>query len=153
MKKEYRLTKEGVAELEEELGLLDSKKPEIAEKIKAAREQGDLSENAEYAAAKDELQRTEARISEIEHILRNVEIIKGTNHPTSVRIGTRVELKTDQSTKIDYHIVGSVEADPLEQKISDESPIGRSLMGKRVGDSVQVSTPSGIQKYKIVSIS
>lgn len=152
MRKEYRLTREGVSELQDELDQLMATKPEIAEKIRLAREQGDLTENAEYQISKDELSRVETRISEIEHILANVEVISESKKAASVSIGTKVELKNG-GKPVSYTIVGSVEADPLELKISDESPIGRALMGKKVGDKAEINTPHGTTTYTITSIS
>lgn len=152
MKREFRLTKEGVQELETELEELNAQKPEIAEKIRLAREQGDLTENAEYQISKDELSRVETRIAEIQHILKNVELITGSRKGNSVKIGTTVQLK-DGGQSLTYTIVGSVEADPLAKKISDESPIGRALLGKKVGDKVDIKTPNGNHTYSITSIS
>lgn len=152
MKREFRLTKEGVQELETELASLAAQKPEIAEKIRLAREQGDLTENAEYQISKDELTRVETRIAEIQHILKNVELITSLRKGNSVKIGTTVQLK-DGGQSLTYTIVGSVEADPLAKKISDESPIGRAVLGKKVGDKVDIKTPNGNHTYSITSIS
>lgn len=153
MKKEFRLTAEGVGELEEELATLNAQKPLIADKIRLAREQGDLTENAEYQISKDELSRVETRISEIEHILQNVELIKGSSKVDSVRMGAKVSLKEQGGHTVDYFIVGTVEADPVGKKISDESPIGRALMGKKVGDQAEIQAPNGKLVYTITAIS
>jgi transcription elongation factor GreA len=152
MKKEFHLTDEGIAELKRELDQLNAEKPVIADKIRLAREQGDLAENAEYQIAKEELSRVETRTAEIKRILQNVELIDGSSRQADkVRIGTTVTLKSG-SEKVSYTIVGSVEADPLEKKISDVSPIGKALMGNKVGDSAEITTPAGTVSYKIVSI-
>lgn len=151
MKKLYRLTKEGVEELNSELEALIGKRTEIAEAIKTARELGDLAENAEYQSARAEQERDEARISEIEAILLNVEIIKKPKGDSKVQLGSRVKLKN--GTVKEFQVVGTVEADPLNGKISDESPIGAALIGKKLGDSVEIKTPTEVKAYKIVAIS
>lgn len=151
MKKMYRLTKEGVEELKLELDSLIAKRTTIAESIKTARELGDLAENAEYQAARVEQDRNETRISEIESILQNVEIIKKPRGDSKVQLGSIVRLKNG-STK-EFQIVGTVEADPLNGKISDESPIGIALIGKKVGDKVEIKTPNDTTYYRVVDIS
>lgn len=151
MKKLFRLTKEGVDTLQTELKGLIAKRAVIAESIKSARELGDLSENAEYQSARAEQERNETRISEIEGILQNVEIIKKPRG-AKVQLGSRVKLKNDGKTK-EFQVVGTVEADPLNGKISDESPIGRALIDQKVGDKVEIKTPAETATYKIVSIS
>jgi len=151
MKKLYRLTREGVEELSAELETLTAKRAVIAESIKTARELGDLAENAEYQAARVEQDRNETRISEIEGILQNVEIIKKPRGDSKVQLSSRVKLKNG-STK-EFQVVGTVEADPLSGKISDESPIGAALLGKKVGDNVEIKTPNEIASYKVVDIS
>lgn len=150
MKKEFHLTKEGVAELKSELELLIDGRKELSERIKTARDQGDLKENAEYHQARDDQGQAETRIGEIEHILKNVEIVAAKNSD-EVEIGNTVELK-GESGKQTYTIVGSVESDPLEGKLSNESPIGKALMGQKVGDTVDIQLPAGVKTYKIVSI-
>ena len=152
MKKLYRLTKQGVDELKTELDQLTAQRSAIAERLKTAREYGDLSENAEYAAARQERDRNEQRISEIEYILHNVELIKASRTNGKVRLGSMVQLKGAQSDIKIFQVVGTVEADPLNGKISDESPIGKALLGKIKGDKVEISTPSDTAKYTIVSI-
>ncbi len=152
MKKMYRLTRMGVTELETELKTLIDKRAAIADAIKSAREQGDLAENAEYQTAREEQERNETRISEIENILQSVEIIKKPKGDTKVQLGSTVKLKSDGKTK-QFQVVGTVEADPLSGKISDESPIGRVLLGKKVGDTVEISTVSDKTTFKIVDIS
>lgn len=150
MKKAYQLTNEGRKELEAELETLKARRGEIADKIAEARDYGDLSENAEYDAAREEQGLVESRIAEIEDILQNAEIIKSSKKST-IGLGSKVELKNGNK-KVIYHVVGPVEADPVEGKISNESPIGTALMGKKVGDKATVSTPKGDIHYSIVSV-
>jgi transcription elongation factor GreA len=152
MKKQFRLTQSGVNELQSELETLVAKRAGIADAIKTAREQGDLAENAEYQSARAEQERNESRISEIENVLQNVEIIQKPKGDSKVQLGSTVKLKGDGKTK-EFQVVGTVEADPLEGKISDESPIGQALLGKKEGDSVEITTPAGSDSYKIVDIS
>lgn len=151
MKKLYRLTKEGIAELEAEHKTLVSKRAEVAEAIKVARDQGDLSENAEYQSARTEQERLEARVSEIEHILANADVIKKPKGDSKVQIGSTVKLKGSNGKDMVFQVVGTVEADPLDGKISDESPLGVALLGKKVGDVVEVSASNDIE-YKIANI-
>ena len=151
--KKNLMTREGLQALEEELrDLKEHKRYEIAQKIKEAREQGDLSENAEYDAAKDEQRDIEARIDELEGILKNAEVIEEFTGD-AVNIGTNVvvldiELNEEQKLKL----VGSTEADSLNGKISNESPLGNALIGKKVGDTVKVETEYGTFDYKILDI-
>ena len=152
MRKVFHLTSEGVGELEKELVLLIAKKPKIAEAIKAARELGDLKENSEYQTARVEQEQNEIRISEVENILKNVELIKKPKGDNKVQLGTNVKLKNG-NVKKEFKIVGTVEADPLNGKISDESPIGAALIGKKVGDLVEIKTAVDIQTYKVEAIS
>ncbi|MAU34073.1 transcription elongation factor GreA [Candidatus Saccharibacteria bacterium] len=150
MKKHYQITAEGKTELEQELVELKARRGEVADKISEARDFGDLSENAEYDAAREEQGLLETRIAEIEDILNNAEIIKSSGKKT-VGLGSRVELKNGSKTTT-YTVVGPVEADPLEGKISNESPIGMALFGKKVGDSATISTPKGDLTYEIVDL-
>ena len=150
MNKIYQITAAGKKELEAELAVLKSRRGGIADKIAEARDYGDLSENAEYDAAREEQGLVESRISEIEDILLNADIIKG-GKKTSVSLGSKVELKNGKKV-ITYTVVGPVEADPLAGKISNESPIGMALFGKKVGDTIAVTTPKATIKYDIVSI-
>jgi len=152
MRKVFHLTKEGVEELENELVSLLAKKPKIAEAIKAAREMGDLKENSEYQTARVEQEQNENRISEVENILKNVELIKKPKGDNKVQLGSSVKLKNGNVEK-EFKIVGTVEADPMNGKISDESPIGAALIGKKVGDLVEIKTAVDIQTYKINAIS
>lgn len=150
MNKLYQITKEGKKELEAELEVLKGKRGAIAEKIAEARDYGDLSENAEYDAAREEQGLVESRIAEIEDILMNAELIKG-GKKSSVGLGSIVELKNGKKV-ITYTVVGPVEANPLEGKVSNESPIGIALFGKKLGDKATVVTPKGEIVYEIVSI-
>lgn len=152
MKKLFRLTKEGVDTLQTELDALIAKRAGIAEAIKTARELGDLAENAEYQSARAEQDRNETRISEIENILVNVEIIKKPRGAAKVQLGSRVKLRANGKTK-EFQVVGTVEADPLSGKISDESPIGQALINQKVGDKVEIKTPAETVSYKIAEIS
>ncbi|MGE5312485.1 MAG: transcription elongation factor GreA [Acidobacteriota bacterium] len=149
MKKKYQITQDGKNELTAELDELKLRRSEIAEKIAAARDYGDLSENAEYDAAREEQGIVESRIVEIEDILQNFEIITPKNGDT-VHIGSTVELKNGK--KVTYTVVGPVEADPLEGKISNESPIGAALMGKKAGDRVTIKTPKGDTTYTVEAV-
>lgn len=150
MKKMYQITKQGQKELEAELEQLKGRRGEIADKIAEARDYGDLSENAEYDAAREDQGIVETRIAEIEDILVNAELISG-GKKNEVGLGSKVELRTGKKT-VNYTVVGPVEADPLEGKISNESPIGEALMGKKVGDTVTITTPKGEIKYEVVSL-
>ncbi len=150
MNKKYQITDSGRKELEKELAELKSRRGEIAEKIAEARSFGDLSENAEYDAAREEQGLLETRVIEIEDILQHASIIKSAD-ATVVGLGSTVELKNSDRT-VTYTVVGPVEADPMEGKISDESPIGQALMGKKVGDEVTISTPKGEIVYTISSL-
>jgi transcription elongation factor GreA len=150
MKKLYQITDEGKSELEAELVDLKGRRGAIADKIAEARDFGDLSENAEYDSAREEQGLVESRIAEIEDILLNAELIRG-GKTSKVSLGSKVELKTGKKTMV-YTVVGPVEADPLEGKISNESPIGAALMGKKVGDTATITTPKGTTTYEIVSI-
>jgi len=159
MKKLFHLTEEGVTELKAELKRLIAARAEVAEAIKVAREFGDLAENAEYQVARQQQEKNESRISEIEHVVANVEIID-THKPVGknggkVRLGSKVMLEgqgSHASKPREFQVVGTVEADPLEGKISDESPIGKALMGKKLGEEIEIKTPAEIAVYKIAAI-
>ncbi|MBP9852558.1 MAG: transcription elongation factor GreA [Patescibacteria group bacterium] len=151
MKKQFHLTKEGVRELEAEKEVLLAKRSETAEAIKVARELGDLSENAEYQSARAEQDKTDARLDEISYILANVSIIKG-GSGTKVTLGSKVSLSGPKGKKLEVQVVGTMEANPAESKISDESPVGQALLGKVVGDEVEITTPVSKTTYKLVSI-
>lgn len=150
MKKQYQITAEGKKELELELVTLKDRRGEVADKISNARDFGDLSENAEYDAAREDQGLLETRIAEIEEIVNNAEIIKASSKST-IGLGSLVELKNG-AKKVQYTIVGPVEANPLEGKVSNESPIGMALYGKKVDDKVTITTPKGDISYTIVSV-
>ena len=155
MVKKNILTSEGLKKLEDELDdLIVVKRKEVAQKIKEAREQGDLSENAEYDAAKDEQRDIEARIEEIEKILKNAEIVDEDEVNTdTINVGCQVKiLDCEFEEELVYKIVGSTEANSLKGKISNESPVGRALIGKKVGEMVSVETQVGTVQYKVLDI-
>lgn len=154
--KQIMMTAEGLQNLEAELENLKTvKRKEIAEKIKVALSFGDLSENSEYDEAKNEQAITEARIAEIEAILKNVRVIDEAELSTEViHVGSRVKVYDEEFKKeCFYRIVGSNEANPLEGKISDECPVGKGLLYHGVGDIVDIETPGGICTYRVVEIS
>lgn len=153
LKQECYITKGGLEELKEELlDLTKNARPEIVNAIKEARALGDLSENAEYHAAKERQGQVEARIKELEYLIENATIIEE-GSSKEVRIGSTVEIKyIDDDEVEEYKIVGSTEADPFENKISNESPIAKVIMGKCVNDIVSVESPTGSYKIEIVSI-
>lgn len=149
------LTYEGLKKYEEELEHLKVvTRKEVAQKIKEARAQGDLSENAEYDAAKDEQRDIEARIEELEKILKNVEVVvEDEVDLDKINIGCRVRIKDlEYNEELEYKIVGSTEANSLKGKISNESPVGRALIGSSIGDVVEVETPAGLIKYEVLEI-
>lgn len=150
MKRVYHLTAHGKRELEDELEQLISGRDEIADRIATAREFGDLSENAEYSAARDEQARTESRIAEIEEILRNVELIASDGDDT-ISLGDTVVLQQGKTT-VEYKIVGEVEADPLNGKISHHSSLGEALIGKKPGEKITVDAPRGKIDYEILEV-
>ena len=153
--KKNLLTYAGLKKLEEELhDLKVVKRKEVAEKIKEAREQGDLSENAEYDAAKDEQRDIEARIEEIEKILKNAEVVVEDEVDLDrINVGCKVKVYDYEfEEEMQQKIVGSTEANSLEGKISNESPVGKALIGAHTGDEVEVEMPAGIMKYKVLEI-
>jgi len=151
--KEVYLTAEGLEEIKKELDVLKlEKRPEIIQALKDARALGDLSENAEYDAARNEQAIVEARILELEQMIEKAVVIKEVNKEV-VSIGTRVTIEyVEDGEQDDYSIVGSKEADPFANKISNESPIAKAIMGMRVGDIVSVESPNGKYDVKIVQI-
>ena len=152
-KQEQFLTKKGLDKIKEELDNLKKVvRPEVIEQIKDARAQGDLSENAEYHAARERQGQVEARIKELEYLIENSTIIEEGASDT-VRIGSTVEIEyVDDNEVEEYEIVGSTEADPFNNKISNESPIANAILGKKVSDIVSVESPNGSYEVKIVSI-
>lgn len=153
--KKNLMTYEGLKKLEDELqNLKVVRRKEVAQKIKEAREQGDLSENAEYDAAKDEQRDIEARIEEIEKILKNAEVADD-DHTTkgTINLGSTVTvLDMEFDEEIEFKLVGSTEAKSLENKISNESPLGKALIGKKAGDTITAETPAGEMTYKIINV-
>lgn len=155
MEKKNLLTYEGLQRLENELqDLKVVKRKEVSQKIKEAREQGDLSENAEYDAAKDEQRDIEARIEEIEKILKNAEVVvEDEVDLDKISVGCRVKIyDCEFEEEMEYKIVGSTEASSLQGKISNESPVGKALIGAKVGDVVKVETQAGEIEYKVLEI-
>src|SRR5690625_3066085 len=153
--KSYYMTLEGKQKLEEELNYLKTtRRQEVVERIKIARSFGDLSENSEYDAAKDEQAFVESRIAQIENMIRNAVIIENdASDPDTVSLGKTVTfIELPDGEEESYTIVGSAEADPFEGKISNDSPIAKSLLGNRIGDEVVVSTPAGDMNVKIVGL-
>ncbi len=148
------ITREGLRDLEEELNdLRVRRRAEVAQKIKEAREQGDLSENAEYDAARDEQRDIEARIAEIEGILKTVEVADDDADDTKANVGRRIVIiNMETSEEMTVDLVGTNEANILENRISNESPVGREILGRSVGDIITVEAPAGIYKYRILAI-
>ena len=148
------VTEEGLQKLKDELEYLKVvKRKEVAEALKQAKAFGDLSENSEYDEAKNEQAEVERHIAEIEDILENIEIIKSTGKKSSVQVGSTVKVyDVEFDEEVTYTIVGSTESDPLENKISDESPIGKALLGAKPEDEVQAETPGGTLKMKVLEI-
>ncbi len=155
MEKKNILTYEGLKKLEDELqDLKVVKRKEVAQKIKEAREQGDLSENAEYDAAKDEQRDIEARIEELEKILKNAEVVDEEEVDLDkISVGCKVKIMDlEFDEELEYKVVGSTEANSLTGKISNESPVGKAMIGAKVGDIITVETPVGELQYKILEI-
>ncbi|MFR3825274.1 MULTISPECIES: transcription elongation factor GreA [Hungatella] len=149
------LTYEGLKRYEDELqNLKVVKRKEVAQKIKEAREQGDLSENAEYDAAKDEQRDIELRIEELEKLLKNAEVVvEDEIDLDKINIGCKVKVyDVEEDEEMEFKIVGSTEANSLQNKISNESPVGQALMGKKAGDVVDVETQAGVIQYKVLEI-
>lgn len=145
------ITKEGLQKLKDELDeLLNVKRPDIAQRIQEAREMGDISENASYDEAKREQSFIEGRIAELEDIIKSSKIAQNTSNG-SIVVGSKVVLHIEGDEE-EYHIVGAPEADPMQRKISHESPLGKSLLGKKVGDKVEVEAPIGKLTYSILKI-
>jgi transcription elongation factor GreA len=156
MAETFILTQEWIEELKQELKELRAKgRNEIAEKIKEAKSFGDLSENSEYDEAKSEQGKLEARIAEIEYTLQHAKVLDESSLSTdAVHVGSKVKvLDKNKNKEIVYHIVGSPQVDPINRKISDDSPIGKALVGKSVGDVVEVDVPAGVLRFEILEIS
>lgn len=151
--KKIILTSEGYKKLEEELAYLKGpKKMEVAEKIKAARDFGDLSENSEYDEARNEQALLEAKIVELDSMIRSAKIVDSISTET-IGIGVSATLYDYEfKEEITYHIVGTTEVDPMQNRISTDSPVGKALVGKKKGDEIEVEVPDGKSKYKVLSI-
>lgn len=150
--KKIQLTREGFENLQKELkDLLENKKPAAVDRLAKARAMGDLSENSEYVAAKEDLALVEGRIQEVEEITKTAEVVSNHNGHQAVDVGVAVTVEAD-GKKDEFHIVGEFEADPMNKKLSHTSPIGKALLGKKVGDWVEVEIPAGKIKYKVLEI-
>lgn len=145
------ISPEGIEKIKKELEELKFKKQEITKRIEEAKIQGDLSENAEYAEAKEAQSFNEGRIAKLEEILKNAKVITKSRNQTAVRVGSTVEVKSGGATKI-FTITGSEEANPAENFISNESPLGQAFLNRSAGETVEVQTPKGAVKYKIIKI-
>lgn len=147
------ITKEGLKKLQEELEYRKTvKRQEIARAIKEAKEQGDLSENAEYAEAKHQQNENESRVVELEVVIKDSEVVEHDKSVIGIQIGSKVKVKFNGS-EMEFQIVGSSESDPANFKISNESPMGRAFMGRIKDDNVEVATPAGKKRYKILDVS
>ncbi|MFA6426833.1 MAG: transcription elongation factor GreA [Candidatus Magasanikbacteria bacterium] len=145
------MTQEKIDNLNEELvNLKNNKIPALANRIDEARQMGDLSENAEYHAAREDMAWAQSRVQEIQYILENAVVITD-DHTSVIQVGSSIRVRSNGIEK-EYKIVGAQEADPIAGKISNESPLGSSFLGKKKGDKVQVKLPSGIQEYKIIEV-
>lgn len=146
------ITKEGLEALEKGFDLLlNKKRPPLVDRLENARQQGDLSENSDYKSAKEDLEFLDGRIEELKFVINNAQVVKKNGVTGKVAIGTRVTVKTNGSKQA-FELVGHWEADPIKKKISHSSPLGQALMGKKVGETVEVEAPAGKVLYKIVSI-
>ena len=152
MANQVQLTKNGFTELEKELNeLVEIKRPKLVERLSYARQQGDLSENSDYINAREELEFLDGRISELNDVLKNASIVKTKNGKSSVDIGMKVTVKVNGQKHI-FDIVGEWEADPVNKKISPNSPLGAALVGKKVGEKAHVEAPAGKVTYEVVAI-
>ncbi len=152
MDKHIHLTNNGSAALKKELDdLIEVKRPKLVERLASARQQGDLTENSDYANAKEELEFLDGRIDELKEVLSKAEVVNGKEKDGHTMVGTKVTLKNNNQTHI-FEIVGEWEADPLNKKISHDSPLGTALIGKKVGENVEVEAPAGKISYEILAI-
>ena len=150
--KKIQITKGGLESLKNELEeLVDEKRPKLVERLSYARTQGDLAENSDYQNAKDELEFLDGRITELEHILKTAQVVGNKRKKDEVSVGTKGIVKANGAKHI-YHVVGEWEADPVNKKISHESPLGQALVGKKVGEIVEVEAPAGKVIYEILAI-
>lgn len=151
MDKQIQITKQGLEALKQESeGLVEEKRPKLVERLSFARSQGDLSENSDYQNAKDELEFMDGRIQELKHVVENAVVVSG-KKGGGVSVGTKVKLKANGAEHV-FDIVGEWEADPMEKKISHTSPLGAALVGKKVGEKVEVEAPVGKITYEILKI-
>ena len=152
MAQQTYLSQEGIETVKKELQELKTKKrQEIAKRLQEAKDLGDLSENAEYFEAKEAQSFNESRIIELEELLKNVVVTKTSSQEDIIRVGSTIEVKSNNGVEI-FNIVGSAEAKPQEGKISNESPLGRAFLDRKIGDEIEIKTPGGITKYKIIKI-
>lgn len=150
--KQIQMTKEGLGTLKKELDeMVNDKRPRLVERLANARSQGDLTENSDYSNAKEELEFLDGRISELENVLKTATIVSGNRKKDGVAVGTRVTVKVSGEKHI-YNMVGEWEADPVNKKISPESPLGQALVGKKVGEKAEVQAPAGKLIYEILAI-
>lgn len=151
MKKEILMTAEGLEKLKAELSeLIQKSRPEVVARIKTAKELGDLSENAEYASAKEDQSFIEGRIQELEQQIKQAKVVAGA-HKGTIGIGSEIAVEIE-GDKDNYEIVGPTESDPAKGRISIDSPVGRAVLGHKAGDKVKVQTPDGAVEYKIISV-
>jgi transcription elongation factor GreA len=152
MSNKIQVTKQGFSELKKELEeLKETKRPKAVDRLAYARSQGDLSENSDYHSARDDLEFLDGRISELEGVIKNAEVVTNNSKSGTVSVGTVVEVKANGAQHT-FNIVGEWEADPAEKKISHTSPLGQALVGKKVGDKVEVEAPAGKLHYEILKI-
>ena len=153
MSKQIKVTNEALAALVKELDeLANKKRPKLVERLERARNEGDLSENSDYSNAKDELEFLDGRIDELKHVVENAVVIHKRNKDGRIGVGTKVTIKANSNKEHIYEIVGDWEADPVNKKISHESPLGKQLVGCQVGDKVEVEAPAGNLVYEIVAV-
>ncbi len=152
MNTKIQLTKNGQADLKSELAeLVDVKRPKLVDRLSNARSQGDLSENSDYQSAKEELEFLDGRIDELESVLKNATVVATTGTAGGVNVGTKVTVKVN-GKEVVFNIVGEWEADPMNKKISHESPLGMALLGKKKGDKAEVEAPAGKVLYEILAV-
>jgi len=147
-----QITKQGLKDLKKELDkLVNTKRPKLVERLANARSQGDLSENSDYQNAKEELNFLDGKISELEGVINNAEVVGGKNNNGEIAVGAEVTLRIEDEEHV-YYIVGEWEADPVSKKISHNSPLGQALVGKKKGEKVEVEAPAGKVVYEVLSI-
>lgn len=151
---QIKVTKEGYEALKTELDdLVNKKRPAIVARLERARGEGDLSENSDYTNAREELEFMDGRIDELKHVVENAVVLKSTSNGTKkIDVGNKVKVKTDSGSELTFHIVGEWEANPMEKKISHQSPLGKALEGCKVGQTVEVEAPAGTIKYQVLEI-